>query len=78
MSGETTITIALFALPPAVALAVVGYRHALTRSPEVRCRPCRGTGYRLSRVFAHSDARCPTCAGNGRRPRTGTRLLNVR
>ncbi|WP_405143837.1 hypothetical protein OG589_39815 [Sphaerisporangium sp. NBC_01403] len=70
--------LALLALPPAAALALIGYRHALTRRPETRCRPCRGTGYRYSLLFAHTRGYCPTCNGTGHRPRAGARLLNVR
>ncbi|MEU9888058.1 hypothetical protein [Sphaerisporangium sp. NPDC051011] len=80
LAGALHISPALAVLlfPPAAALALIGYRHALTRHPETRCRPCRGTGYRYSLLFAHSRGYCPTCTGTGRRPRAGARLLNVR
>lgn len=71
--------LAVLVLPPLTATAaLIAYRRTLTHRPYTRCRPCRGTGYRYSLLFARSDGCCPTCHGAGHRPRPGARLLNIR
>lgn len=65
----------LLALPLlAAGAALVGYHRLLPRRPYTACRPCRGTGYRRSRLFAHSAGYCPDCTGTGIRPRLGQQV----
>lgn len=70
--------LAVLALPLLVAAALIGYRRSLIRRPYTTCRPCHGTGYRHSRLFAAWTGYCPDCTGTGHRPRPGVRLFNVR
>ncbi|GIH81191.1 hypothetical protein Plo01_76200 [Planobispora longispora] len=68
----------LLALPVLIAASLAAYRRCLIRNPYATCRPCKGTGYRRSRLFASSTGYCPDCICTGRRPRPGVHLLNVR
>ncbi|MEU8104509.1 hypothetical protein AB0C18_12395 [Nonomuraea muscovyensis] len=73
-----TLALWLTALALLAVVLAAAYRHHLTRHPYTGCRPCKGTGRRRSRVFAHSVGYCPDCTGTGLKPRPGVRLFNVR
>lgn len=68
------LTAVTLLLVPLLAAALIGYWRLLTRRPYTTCRPCRGTGYRRSRLFAHSAGYCPDCTGTGIRPRLGQQV----
>ncbi|MBP2708207.1 hypothetical protein JOL79_30950 [Microbispora sp. RL4-1S] len=78
LAGAALNPALLFALPVLTSAALIAYRRRLAQRPYATCRPCKGTGYRLSRVFASSTGYCPDCLSTGRRLRPGARLLNVR
>lgn len=57
-------------------VAAAGYLTSLHLRPYTRCRACRSTpGRRHGAVLTYTFAKCPRCAGRGRRLRLGARVL---
>ncbi|MBA2896650.1 hypothetical protein [Nonomuraea soli] len=80
MSNLAMITAAVIGgtlLPLAVVLAIVGYRHGLTRNPFTDCRLCQGTGVKRGALFTRSFRFCHACDATGLTLRLGVRMFNI-
>lgn len=58
-----------------IALAAVAYGISLKIHPWIACGRCHGSGKSRGTVWKSSYGSCASCAGRGRHPRLGVRVL---
>ncbi|HEY1323215.1 MAG TPA: hypothetical protein VGF32_23355 [Streptosporangiaceae bacterium] len=62
-------------LAAAAVTAVAVYALSLRLRPWWPCRACHGTGKTTDRIWRRATGTCARCAGKGRHPRLGIRVL---
>lgn len=58
-----------------VAITAAAYVISLRVHPWIACRRCNGGGRSRDRLWRGAYGSCPACAGRGRKPRLGVRVL---